>query len=158
MPFSSRTWAWRCPTAGLSENCTGDGGRADCYSGPMVSSMTQERFFNFLTSVASSDEGEHFANAYIVAAFEARDIGSRIVIDTKTRPGDGRWFSVHVDEENAPAAEVTFSGPAETFDKILRGDLGIMMAIASRKIVAEGKIPRAMRLVPAFERSLPHYR
>lgn len=121
--------------------------------------MTQERFADFLKAVSCSDAGEHFANAYVVAAFESKDIGSRIVIDTKTRPGDGRWFSVHIDDEFAPDAEVTFSAPAETFDRVLRGDLGIMLAIASRKIVTEGRaVPRAMRLVPAFERSLPLYR
>jgi hypothetical protein len=120
--------------------------------------MTHDRFVSFLQAVSASDDGEQFANAYVVAAFEARDIGSRIVIDTKTRPTDGTWFSVHVGDETAPAAEVTFSAPAETFDRVLRGDLGIMLAIASRKIVTEGKVPRAMRLVPAFQRSLPHYR
>lgn len=120
--------------------------------------MTQERFARFLRAVSTSDAGEHFANAYVVAAFESNDIGSRIIIDTKNRPSDGAWFSVHIDDEWAPAPEVTFSAPAETFDRILRGDLGIMLAIASKKIVAEGKVPRAMRLVPAFERSLPLYR
>jgi hypothetical protein len=120
--------------------------------------MTTDRFAEFLVSVSTSDAGEHFANAYIVAAFEAHDIGSRIVIDTKTRPVSGAWFSVHIDDDAAPDAEVTFSAPAETFDRVLRGDLGIMLAIASRKITTEGKVPRAMRLVPAFERSLPFYR
>ena len=120
--------------------------------------MTHERFVTFLRMVSASDAGEQFASADVVAAFEARDIGSRIVIDTKNRPGDGAWFSVHVDEETAPPVEVTFSARAEIFDRVLRGDLGIMLAIASRKILAEGKVPRAMRLVPAFERSLPLYR
>jgi hypothetical protein len=119
--------------------------------------MTHERFVAFLRAVSGSDDGEHFANAGVVAAFEAHDIGSRIVIDTKNRPSDGAWFSIHLDEAGPPA-EVTFSAPAETFDRVLRGDLGIMLALATRKIVAEGKVPRAMRLVPAFERSLPHYR
>jgi hypothetical protein len=120
--------------------------------------MTQERFASFLKAVSASDAGEHFAAAYVVAAFESRDIGSRIVIDTKTRASDGAWFTVHIDDEWAPEAEVTFSAPAETFDRVLRGDLGIMLAIASRKIQTVGKVPRAMRLVPAFERSLPLYR
>jgi hypothetical protein len=120
--------------------------------------MTTDRFAEFLMDVSTSDAGEHFANAYIVAAFEARDIGTRIVIDTKNRPSNGAWFSVHIDDERAPAAEVTFSAQAETFDRVLRGDLGIMLAIASKKIVTEGKVPRAMRLVPAFERSLLLYR
>lgn len=120
--------------------------------------MTQDRFAEFLKAVSTSDEGEYFANAYVVAAFESHDIGSRIIIDTKNRPSDGAWFSVHVDDDFAPEVEVTFRAPAETFDRVLRGDLGIMLAIASRKIVAEGKVPRAMRLVPAFERSLPLYR
>ena len=119
--------------------------------------MTHERFVEFLRAVAASDAGEHFANADVVAAFEANDIGSRIVIDTKTRTVDGRWFCIHVDE-SAPPVEVTFSAPAETFDRVLRGDLGIMLAITSRKIVTEGKVPRAMRLVPAFQRCLPMYR
>lgn len=120
--------------------------------------VTTDRFADFLRYVSTCAAGEHFANAYIVAAFEARDIGSRIVIDTKTRPAGGGWFSIHIDDDAAPAAEVTFSAPAETFDRVLRGDLGIMLAIASRKIATEGKVPRAMRLVPAFERSLPLYR
>lgn len=119
--------------------------------------MTHERFVAFLRAVSSSDDGERFASANVVAAFEAQDIGSRIVIDTTSRPNDGAWFSIHIGEA-APPAEVTFSAPAETFDRVLRGDLSIMLAIASRKIATEGKIPRAMRLVPAFERSLPHYR
>jgi hypothetical protein len=119
--------------------------------------VTHERFVEFLRAVSSSDAGEHFANADVVAAFEAHDIGSRIVIDTKSRGSDGAWFTIHIDDD-APSAEVTFSAPAETFDRVLRGDLGIMLAIASRKIVAEGKVPRAMRLVPAFQRSLAHYR
>jgi hypothetical protein len=119
--------------------------------------VTHERFVEFLKAVSTSDDGEHFANAAVVAAFEARDIGSRIVIDTRTRPSGNEWFAIHVGD-GAPPAEVTFSAPAETFDRVLRGELGIMLAIASRKIVAEGKIPRAMRLVPAFERSLAHYR
>ena len=119
--------------------------------------MTHERFFAFLRAVAASEAGEYFANADVVAAFEARDIGSRIVIDTKCRPKGGGWFAIHVGDA-APPPDVTFYAPAETFDRVLRGDLGIMLAIASRKIVAEGKIPRAMRLVPAFERSLAHYR
>lgn len=119
--------------------------------------MTHERFVAFLRAVSETEAGEHFANANVVAAFEANDIGSRIVIDTTTRPEDGAWFTIHVDD-GAPPAEVTFSAPAETFDRVLRGDLEIMLAIASRKIVARGNIPRAMRLVPAFQRSLPHYR
>jgi hypothetical protein len=119
--------------------------------------MTHERFVEFLKAVSASEAGEHFANADVVAAFEAHDIGSRIVIDTKQRGTDGAWFTIHLGE-NAPPAEVTFSAPAETFDRVLRGDLGIMLAITSRKIVAEGKVPRAMRLVPAFARSLTHYR
>jgi len=118
--------------------------------------MTHDRFVAFLEAVSASDEGEHFAAADVIAAFEAHDIGSRIVIDTRNRP-EGAWFSIHLDRDG-PAAEVTFSGRAEVFDRVLRGDLGIMLAIASRKIVAEGKVPRAMRLVPAFERSLPLYR
>lgn len=124
--------------------------------------MTPERFADFLIAVAKSEEGESFAAAGIVAAFVAEDVGSRIVLDTKSRPNDGAWFNVHVDDDAAPAAEVTFTAPAATFDRILRGDLGIMLAIASRKIVTEGTtrgaVPRAMRLVPAFEKSLPHYR
>jgi hypothetical protein len=119
--------------------------------------VTHERFVAFLRAVSDSAQGEHFAAADVVAAFEARDIGSRIVIDTKNRPSNGAWFDIFVDD-TAPPAEVTFSAPAETFDRVLRGDLGIMLAIASRKIVAEGKVPRAMRLVPAFERCLGHYR
>ena len=119
--------------------------------------MTHERFVEFLEAVCASEAGEYFAAADVVAAFEARDIGSRIVIDTKNRPSNGGWFTIHVGDA-APPAEVTFSAPAETFDQVLRGDLNIMLAIASRKIVAEGKIPRAMRLVPAFQRSLEHYR
>lgn len=119
--------------------------------------MTHERFVAFLQTVSASEAGEQFAAADVVAAFEARDIGSRIVIDTKNRPAGGGWFAIFVGD-GAPPAEVTFSAPAETFDRVLRGDLGIMLAITSRKIVAEGKIPRAMRLVPAFERSLAHYR
>jgi hypothetical protein len=118
--------------------------------------MTHDRFVAFLQAVSASEAGEHFAAADVVAAFEAHDIGSRIVIDTRNRP-DGAWFSVHIDD-SAPPAEVTFSGDAEVFDRVLRGELGIMLAIASRKIVAEGKVPKAMRLVPAFERSLGHYR
>ncbi len=120
--------------------------------------MTQDRFAEFLRFVSASDAGEHFASADVVAAFEVRDLGARIVIDTKSRPHDGSWFAVHVDDAFAPAAEVTFSASAETFDRVLCGDLGILMAITSRKILAEGKVPRAMRLVPAFERSLPFYR
>jgi SCP-2 sterol transfer family protein len=119
--------------------------------------MTHERFVEFLEAVSTSDAGEHFANADVVAAFEAHDIGSRIVIDTKNRSSSGAWFTIHIGDA-APPVEVTFSAPAETFDRVLRGDLGIMLAITSRKIVAEGKVPRAMRLVPAFERSLAHYR
>ena len=119
--------------------------------------MTHERFVAFLRTVSGSEQGEHFAAADVVAAFEARDIGSRIVIDTKNRSSSGAWFEIFIGDA-APPAEVTFSAPAETFDRVLRGDLGIMLAIASRKIVAEGKIPRAMRLVPAFESSLAHYR
>jgi len=120
--------------------------------------MTHERFVTFLRAVSASGDGEYFANADVVAAFEAHDIGSRIVIDTRKRAHDGAWFTIHTDESTAPPAEVTFTARAEIFDSVLRGDLGIMLAIASRKIVAVGKIPRAMRLVPAFERSLPHYR
>ncbi|MBV8654713.1 MAG: SCP2 sterol-binding domain-containing protein [Candidatus Eremiobacteraeota bacterium] len=119
--------------------------------------MTHERFVAFLRAVSSSDDGRDFASANVVAAFEAHDIGSRIVIDTTGRPGDGSWFSIHVGEA-APPAEVTFSALAETFDRVLRGELGIMLAITSRKILTEGKVARAMRLVPAFARSLPHYR
>jgi hypothetical protein len=119
--------------------------------------MTHERFVAFLRAVSASEDGEHFANANVVAAFEARDIGSRIVIDTTARASDGAWFSIHLDDA-APPAEVTFSAPAETFDQVLRGEIGIMLAITSRKIITEGKVPRAMRLVPAFQRSLAHYR
>ena len=121
-----------------------------------------DRFADFLRTVAASDVGESFANAYIVAAFETNDDGSRIVIDTKSKTREGAWFSVHYNDEHAPEAEVTFTGRSETFDRVLRGDLGIMMAITTRKIVAEGtsrgSVPRAMRLVPAFERSLSLYR
>jgi len=120
--------------------------------------VTQERFADFLRAVARTDAGKTFARADIVAAFEAQDIGSRIVIDTKTRPTDGTWFSVHVDGDDAPDAEVTFSASSETFDRVLRGELGIMFALASRRIATEGKVPRAMRLVPAFQTCLPYYR
>jgi putative sterol carrier protein len=124
--------------------------------------MTADRFAEFLRAVSTSEHGESFATAYIVAAFETHDSDTRIVIDTKSKTHDGAWFSVHVDDADAPLAEVTFSARSETFDRILRGDLGIMMAISSRKIIAEGtsrgSVPRAMRLVPAFERSLPLYR
>jgi putative sterol carrier protein len=124
--------------------------------------MTADRFAAFLRAVSTSDAGESFADAYIVAAFETHDNAARIVIDTKSKTRDGAWFSVHVDDEDAPAAEVTFLARSETFDRVLRGDLGIMMAITTRKIVAEGtsrgSVPRAMRLVPAFEKSLPLYR
>jgi putative sterol carrier protein len=124
--------------------------------------MTADRFADFLRAVAASDEGESFAIAYIVAAFETHDGGARIVIDTKSKTVDGAWFSVHLNDADAPPAEVTFSGRSETFDRVLRGDLGIMMALTTRKITAEGTsrgaVPRAMRLVPAFERSLPLYR
>ena len=118
--------------------------------------MTHERFVAFLRAVSASEDGEHFANANVIAAFEAKDIGSRIVIDTTSRSKDGAWFTIYLDDA-APPAEVTFAAPAETFDRVLLGDLDIMLAIASRKIVAEGKVARAMRLVPAFRRSLPHY-
>jgi putative sterol carrier protein len=124
--------------------------------------MTSDRFAEFLRAVSTSDAGESFASAYIVAAFETHDNDVRIVIDTKSKTDEGAWFSVHVNDADAPPAEVTFSGRSETFDRVLRGDLGIMMAITTRKIVAEGtsrgSVPRAMRLVPAFERSLPLYR
>jgi putative sterol carrier protein len=124
--------------------------------------MTTDRFADFLRAVATSDAGESFASAYIVAAFETHDGTLRIVIDTKSKTVDGAWFSVHVNDADAPDAEVTFSGGSETFDRVLRGDLGIMMALTTRKITAEGtsrgSVPRAMRLVPAFERSLPLYR
>src|SRR5436305_802490 len=118
--------------------------------------MTQERFFEFLKAVSVSAEGQHFANAYIVAAFDSHDIGSRIVIDTKSRSSDGAWFTVHTGTDgDMPPVEVTFSSTEAIYDKVLRGELGIMYAIASRRIAAEGKVPRAMRLVPAFESCLP---
>jgi putative sterol carrier protein len=121
-----------------------------------------DRFAAFLRAVSTSEAGESFATAYIVAAFQTHDTSSRIVIDTKSKTSDGAWFSVHYNDEHAPEAEVTFTGRADVFDRVLRGDLGIMMALTSRKIVAEGtsrgSVPRAMRLVPAFERSLPLYR
>ena len=118
--------------------------------------MNQERLADFLRAVARTEAGQSFARADIVAAFEARDTGSRIVIDTRNRPNDGTWFSVHVGTiDEVPPAEVTFTANSETYDKVLRGEVGIMYAIASRHIAAEGKVPRAMRLVPAFESCLP---
>jgi len=116
----------------------------------------------FLRAVSTSEAGKSFAGVHIVAAFEAGDDSPRIVIDTKGERANGAWFNVHVDDEHAPAAEVTFSARSEVFERILSGDLGIMLAITTRKIVAEGtsrgSVPRAMRLVPAFERSLAFYR
>jgi putative sterol carrier protein len=114
------------------------------------------RFAQFLRSVARSEDGRRFASAYVVAAFESPE--SRIVIDTKTQPAEGGWFAVHVDDEWAPVAEVTFSAEPETYDLLLRGDLGMMFAVTSRRISVEGKLPRAMRLIPAFEMSLPFRR
>jgi putative sterol carrier protein len=124
--------------------------------------VTAGRLEAFLRAVSTSDAGKSFAGLHIIAAFETGDGSPRIVIDTKSKAGDGVWFNVHVNDEHAPPAEVTFSGQSEVFDRILRGDLGIMLAISTRKIVAEGtsrgSVPRAMRLVPAFERSLAFYR
>ena len=113
----------------------------------------KDRFAQFFRSVATTEAGKRFASAYVVAAFESQ--GTRIVIDTKTQSPDGGWFTVHVDDERAPAVEVTFSAPAEIYDRLLRGDLNIMLAVTSRKIAVEGKLPRAMRLIPAFQGSLP---
>ena len=116
-----------------------------------------------LRAVSTSDAGESFASAYIMAAFETHDNDVRIVIDTKSKTDRRAWFSVHVNDADAPPAEVTFSGTlGDLRSRPARRSLGIMMAITTRKIVAEGtsrgSVPRAMRLVPAFERSLPLYR
>lgn len=113
----------------------------------------KERFAQFFRSVATTEAGKRFASAYVVAAFESQ--GSRIVIDTKTQSAEGGWFTVHVDDDVAPAAEVTFSAPAEIYERLLRGELNIMLAVTSRKIAVAGNAPRAMRLIPAFQGSLP---
>ena len=115
----------------------------------------RDRFAEFFRFVATTEAGKRFASAYVVAAFESP--GSRIVIDTKTQPPDGGWFTVHVDDETAPPVEVTFTAPPDVYDRLLRGDLNIMLAVTSRKIAVEGKLPRAMRLIPAFAGSLPFH-
>jgi|SRR5579862_1725348 len=120
-------------------------------------SVTQERFALFLRAVSKTEYGRNFASADIVASFETSDREARVVIDTRHRPEDGSWFAVHVGDQT-PQPEVVFSASSETYDRVLRGEMGIMLAITSRKIVADGNVARAMRLVPAFAQCLPMYR
>jgi hypothetical protein len=119
--------------------------------------VTQERFARFFRAVAADDVGRSFADAGIAVAFEAPEIGSRIVLDASAPASGAPWFTVREGDEPGPEPDVTFRGSAESFDRVLRGKLGVVMALASRKIVATGSVARAMRLVPAFEQCLDLY-
>ena len=128
----------------------------------LLAKAPTEYFSDFLRSLAASKAGESLAETHVVAAFEIHGNSSRIVIDTKCEALDRAWFSVYANDAQAPLAEVNILARSETFERVLRGEVGIMMAILARKIVvtgaSRGAVPRAMRLVSAFEISLPLYR
>lgn len=119
--------------------------------------MTQEHFATFFDSVAHNAAGEPFAEAGLVVAFESTEPESRVLLDGRTRAQDGAWFIVHAGEIAEPKPDVTFVATATTFDRILRGEMSVIPALAMRKVQAHGSVAKAMRLIPALERCLPLY-
>jgi hypothetical protein len=110
----------------------------------------------FFRHIAASDSGRSVADADIVTAFVFREPEGRVVLDGRTPPQPGEHFVVHAGEAG-PKADVSFIMTSEVAERVFRGEIGILQAIASGKIRAAGAVHKALRLVPAVSGWIPLY-
>ena len=116
----------------------------------------QRAVSEFFRHIARSDAGRSVADADIVTAFVFREPDGRVVLDGRTPPPPGDHFVVHTGEDG-PKPDVTFTMTSESAERVFRGEIAILQAIASGKIRAAGAVHKALRLVPAVSAWIPLY-
>jgi hypothetical protein len=116
----------------------------------------QQGVGDFFRHIARSEAGRSVADADIVTAFVFREPDGRVVLDGRTSPPPGDHFVVHTGE-GGPKPDVTFTMTSESAERVFRGEIAILQAIAGGKIRAAGAVHKALRLVPAVSAWIPLY-
>jgi hypothetical protein len=99
-----------------------------------------------------------FTQSGAIIAYTTKEPHVRIVLDASKTPKPGTFFTVYVNDANAPAPNVELFMRADTLDALLRGDMKPMELVAQGRAKAEGDLSLAMRLMPAMVRNIPIYR
>jgi len=112
----------------------------------------------FFEEEGSTDD-RIFAGSGVVVAYKLKDLDLRIVLDAREKPKPGgRGYDVYVDDPSAPAPDVEMWFTADTFDKLYKGEVGVMALMRDGETSARGDLSVSMRLMPAMAKSIPHYR
>lgn len=116
----------------------------------------QQGVGDFFRHIAAADAGRTVADSDIVTAFVFKEPEGRIVLDGRSPPVPGEHFLVHVGDAG-PKPDVTFTMTSEVGERVFRGEIGVLEAIATGKIRAGGAVHKALRLVPAVSGWIPLY-
>ena len=123
------------------------------------SSHVAEVVGGFFRHESESDwKTSFFGGSGIVLAYKLHDPDVRIVLDARAKPEHGKAFAIFVNDPNAPAPTTEFSLSADDFDRLYRGEIQPMAMLTSGQLKTAGDVALAMRLLPAFARSIPHYK
>jgi putative sterol carrier protein len=96
----------------------------------------------FFEQLGASPEAAAMFASGVTLGYASSDPPCTIVLGNDRR--------VYVDDAAAPQPDVTLRATAETFDKLLSGELAPVFAMMHGKVKVEGDTKAAMRLMPAL--------
>ncbi|MEW6203458.1 MAG: SCP2 sterol-binding domain-containing protein [bacterium] len=117
-------------------------------------SSTEEmyRIFGALYDRVKYDEevGPKLAKANLIVRFNYTDPEGSVTINAKDKPADEKAFLDYRFDDNEQTPDVTMTQTADFSHRFWHGRENAIMAIATRKIKAEGNVAAALALLPAI--------
>lgn len=111
----------------------------------------------FLRNMAMDPHiGPSVAKVGCVIQFDVHNPNAVLTLDVHHAANDGA-FSVHEGPiDLAPDIQLSLSG--DTLHEFWLGQLNLMTAVATRRLVLSGSMSKAMALLPVLQQAFPHYR
>lgn len=91
--------------------------------------------------------GPKLGSSGLIIRFTYTDPESQITVDTKNPPPEGKFFTVYYGASDLKP-EVLMSMKADVGHTFWLGKVNLLWALARRQIVAEGPIPKILKLLP----------
>ena len=91
--------------------------------------------------------GPKLAGSGLVIRFVYSDPDAQITVDTKNPPPAGQFFTIHLGACDLKP-EVLMTMKADVCHTFWLGKVNLLFALARRQIVAEGPIPKILKLLP----------
>jgi hypothetical protein len=103
--------------------------------------------------------GRPIRDAGIVARFDYDEPQATITVDAKSEPPPGKFFVVYYGEPptSLPKPDVRLKMKADVAHRFWQGKVNLVTALATRQIVANGSLPKMLKLLPVVTPAFKAY-